>query len=112
MIEKSKAGGFTCIVFADCFCSDLLSSDSSLKDFLVKTGRDPYQLPRSQQEGVFYPTRKIRIPVNKENVLKSGIVKPEDSDKIVSYIDIDLPETALLKNQMMILLNYLLRLVK
>ncbi|MBF12491.1 MAG: hypothetical protein CMC63_09980 [Flavobacteriaceae bacterium] len=83
-----------------------ISSDhprTKIKDFLVKTGRDPYQLPRSQQEGVFYPTRKIRIPVNKENVLKSGIVKPEDSDKIVSYIDIDLPETALLKNQMMML---------
>ena len=38
-----------------------------------------------------YPTDKIRIPVNKENVLKSGIVKPEDADKIVDYIDIKLP---------------------
>ena len=38
-----------------------------------------------------YPTNKIRIPVNKENVLASGIVKPEDADKIVEYIDITLP---------------------
>jgi hypothetical protein len=30
-------------------------------------------------------------------------VKPEDADKIVPYIDIDLPESALLKNQMMML---------
>ena len=83
-----------------------ISSDhprTKIKDFLTKTGRDPNQLPKSQQEGVFYPTRKIRVPVNKENVLKSGIVKPEDADKILSHIDIDLPETALLKNQMMML---------
>ena len=76
---------------------------TKIKDYLIKTGRDPNQLPKSQQEGVFYPTRKIRVPVNKENVLKSGIVKAEDADKIVPYIDIDLPETALLKNQMMML---------
>ena len=76
---------------------------TKIKDYLEKTGRDPEQLPKSQQEGVFYPTRKIRVPVNKENVLKSGVVKPEDADKIVPYIDIDLPETALLKNQMMML---------
>jgi hypothetical protein len=76
---------------------------TKIKDYLEKTGRDPDQLPKSQQEGVFYPTRKIRVPVNKENVLKSGVVKPEDADKILPYIDIDLPETALLKNQMMML---------
>ena len=76
---------------------------TKIKDLLKKTGQDPNQLPESQQEGVFYPTRKIRVPVNRENVLKSGIVKPEDANKIVSYIDIDLPESALLKNQMMML---------
>ena len=76
---------------------------TKIKDLLKQSGEDPNQLPESQQEGVFYPTRKIRIPVNKENVLKSGIVKAEDADKIVPYIDIDLPESALLKNQMMML---------
>ena len=76
---------------------------TKIKDILEKTGRDIDQLPKSQQEGIFYPTRKIRVPVNKENVLESGIVKKEDADKIVPYIDIDLPETALLKNQMIML---------
>ena len=76
---------------------------TKIKDILEKTGRDADQLPKSQQEGIFYPTRKIRVPVNKENVLKSGIVKPEDADKIVPFIDIDLPDTALLKNQMIML---------
>ncbi|MFQ3341405.1 MAG: hypothetical protein ACI9TK_001068, partial [Flavobacteriaceae bacterium] len=76
---------------------------TKIKDLLLKTGRDVNQLPESQQEGVYYPNRKIRIPVNKENVLKSGVVKPEDTHKIVPYIDIDLPESAILKNQMMML---------
>ena len=76
---------------------------TKIKDFLIKSGRDPNQLPMSQQESVFYPTRKIRVPVNRENVLRSGIVKPEDADKILPHIDIDLPETAILKNQMMML---------
>ena len=75
---------------------------TKIKDLLQKTGRE-MNLPESQLEGAFYPTNKIRVPVNKENVLKSGIVNPEDADKIVPYIDIDLPETALLKNQMMML---------
>ena len=40
----------------------------------------------------FFPTNKIRVEVNKENVLKSGLVKPRDEALIVPYIDIDLPE--------------------
>src|SRR5690606_6142623 len=46
---------------------------------------------------------KIRIPVNKENVLKSGLVKEKDSALIVDYIDIDLPKNAIGKNRMMML---------
>ena len=41
--------------------------------------------------------------VNKENVLKSGVVKPEDEALIVSHIDIDLPEGGMTKNQVMML---------
>lgn len=55
------------------------------------------------QEVVYYPTNKIRVYVNKENVLKSGVVKPEDADKIVEYIDIDLPKSGIGKNRMMML---------
>lgn len=50
-----------------------------------------------------YPTRSVRIPVDKENVLKSGIVKAEDADKIVDYIDITLPSWGIGKNRMMML---------
>jgi len=69
----------------------------NIKDFVnwITSGDPATQSVRGrgeyQQTFFYYPTNKIRIPVNKENVLKSGIVKPEDADKIVDYIDITLP---------------------
>ena len=48
------------------------------------------------------PTNKIRIPVNKENAVKYGIVKPEDADKIVDYIDINIGRI-LTKNRILML---------
>src|SRR5690554_3390145 len=42
-----------------------------------------------------FPTNKIRIPVNRENVLKSGTVTEKDQDKILPYIDVDIKANAL-----------------
>jgi tetratricopeptide (TPR) repeat protein len=50
-----------------------------------------------------YPTNKIRIPVNKENALKSGIVAAKDADKIVDYIDITINPNGIQKNQILML---------
>ena len=60
-------------------------------------------IPKSTQQMIYYPTNQIRVPVNKENVLKSGVVKPEDAELIVDYIDIDLPTSGLYKNRLMML---------
>ncbi len=73
------------------------------KSLLLQAGEDPNRLPMGTQEMIFYPTNKIRVPVNKENVIKSGLVKPKDYDLIVPYIDIDLPEGGMTKNQIMML---------
>ncbi|WP_299056936.1 DUF2723 domain-containing protein [uncultured Polaribacter sp.] len=51
----------------------------------------------------FYPTNRIRIPVNKEQVLKNGIVAQKDADKIVPYIDITIDDRALFKNRILML---------
>jgi len=50
-----------------------------------------------------YPTDSIRIPVNKENALKSGIVAAKDTNKIVDYIDIKIDGQALTKNRILML---------
>jgi hypothetical protein len=49
------------------------------------------------------PTRTIRIPVDRAKVLASGTVKPQDSAKIVPYIDIKLKGSSILKSQLIVL---------
>ena len=76
--------------------------ETKLRYYLEKNGADISEYPESTLDLVYYPTDKIRVPVNKENVLKSGLVKEKDSALIVDYIDIDLPG-ALAKNRIMML---------
>lgn len=58
-----------------------------------------------EEDGVpekMLPTNKIRIPVNKKNALKYGIVKQKDADKMVDYIDITI-DRAIGKNSILML---------
>lgn len=61
-----------------------------------------YDLDEDGNPEKMLPTNKIRIPVNKENVLKYGIVAQKDADKIVPYIDITV-DRALAKNTLLML---------
>jgi hypothetical protein len=51
----------------------------------------------------FYPTSKIRIPIDKATILKNKVVDPKLSDSIVPYIDIDIKASAIYKNRLMML---------
>ncbi|WP_233899922.1 DUF2723 domain-containing protein [Tenacibaculum piscium] len=51
----------------------------------------------------FYPTNRIRIPVNKATVLKTGLVAQKDADKILDYIDITVDKQGLTKNRILML---------
>lgn len=53
----------------------------------------------------YLPARKLRIPVNKENVLACGIVPQKDAHLIPEYMDLDIPENkhTLMKVEMMFL---------
>jgi len=50
-----------------------------------------------------FPTKHIRIPVDKEAVLRNGIVAQKDAHKIVPYIDIELEGDFVYKNRLMML---------
>ncbi len=76
---------------------------TKVKSLMEKQERDLSSFSAAYLDAVFYPTNKIRIPVNKQNVLDTGLVKVEDADEIVDYIDVDLPETGISKGQMMML---------
>ena len=51
----------------------------------------------------FYPTDKIRIPVDKNIIIKNKVVNPKYYDSIVPYIDITIKGSALYKNRLMML---------
>jgi len=51
----------------------------------------------------YYPTNKLRILVDKEAVLKNGIVPLKDSAQIVPYIDIEIDRMGLAKNRILML---------
>lgn len=51
----------------------------------------------------FYPTNKVRIPVDKAAVIKHKVVAPQQYDSIVPYIDIEIGGRALYKNRLMML---------
>jgi hypothetical protein len=76
---------------------------TKFKHLFEKQGRETGDYPASTLEIVYYPTNKVRLPVNKQNVLESGLVKEKDSALIVDYIDIDLPENALTKQRILML---------
>jgi hypothetical protein len=70
----------------------------------VKSANEGTKLQVSPTEILdIIPTRTIRIPVDAKKVIASGTVKPEDSSKIVPYIDIKLKGSRILKSQLIVL---------
>lgn len=81
-------------------------SQIELKDFLnfLKL-EDPRALVEMQngQKYHFYPTNKIRIPVDKNAIIANKVVSPKYNDSIVPYIDIEIKGPAIYKNRIMML---------
>ena len=85
---------------------DWVGSDhprTKYKNLLEQYGAELDKVPKFTQNMIFYPTNKIRVPVNKKNVIKSGLVSEKDYKLILDYIDIDLPSSGLYKNQLLML---------
>jgi hypothetical protein len=58
---------------------------------------------QSGQMANFFPTNKVRIPIDKNAVIKHKVVHPKYNDSIVPYIDIDIDGSALYKNRLIML---------
>lgn len=50
-----------------------------------------------------FPTRHVRVPVNKENAIKNGIVKPEDADLIEDFLYLKISTNQISKHRLMML---------
>ncbi len=64
--------------------------------------RTYYDLDEDGIPDKMLPTNKLRIPVNKENALKSGIVAQKDADKMLDYIDIEI-DRGITKNRILMI---------
>lgn len=64
--------------------------------------RSMMELPNGQSIH-YFPSNKIRIPVDREAVIRNKAVAPQYYDSIVPYIDVDIKKSALYKNRLMML---------
>jgi hypothetical protein len=70
---------------------------------LQQQGYDISRIRAQELNANYLPSENIRIPVDKESVLRNGIVPEKDADKIVPYIDIKIKGNALVKNRLLML---------
>lgn len=72
-------------------------------EFLKQDGEDFTKELNNGHRVNFYPTNKIRIPVNRDQVVRNKMVPAKMYDSIVPYIDVDIEGDALYKNRMLML---------
>ena len=75
-----------------------------IKDFIdfIKNPKSTVEMQNGQIIH-FYPTNKIRIPVDKNIIMQNKVVSAKYNDSIVPYIDLDISKNALYKNRLMML---------
>ena len=85
---------------------DFVSSEKPSTKFryvVEKQGEDPGQYPSHLLNSNYFPTKYISIPVNKEMVLKNGIVKPKDGDRIEDNLYTEISGSYIYKNRLLML---------
>ena len=85
---------------------DFITSDDQRTKYGYVLEQQGYETSGQRNQDLnanYAPTEFVRIPVNKEAVLKNGVVAPKDADKIVDYIDIKITGQVIMKNRLMML---------
>lgn len=85
---------------------NFVSSDNpktKLQYILQQNGEDVSFYPRQMLNSNYFPTRNLKIPVNKENAIKNNIVSEKDADKIEDTLYLTITESALYKNRLLML---------
>ncbi len=78
----------------------------NIKDFINFIASDDARTIIEMDNGQkihFYPTNKVRIPIDKNVIIQNRVVNPVHNDSIVPYIDIEIKGQALYKNRLMML---------
>ncbi|SMO35455.1 glycosyltransferase family 117 protein [Solitalea koreensis] len=83
-----------------------MAGNSDLKDVIDFIGSDDQQAKAQTQGGEminYLPTKNLKLTVNKDDVIKYGVVAPKYTGKIVNEIDWTLPSNGLYKNDLLAL---------
>lgn len=78
----------------------------NIKDFINFIASDDSRTIIEMDNGQkihFYPTNKVRIPIDKNVIIQNRVVNPAQNDSIVPFIDIEIKGQALYKNRLMML---------
>ena len=101
--DKYRTGTRDAVYFYDGYkISDRRISVKELIDWIARDDKRN-RISGYSGEEIFFPTKKIRIPVDKKAVLENGIVARKDSAKILDYVDINLKGYGLEKKDILIL---------
>jgi len=88
-------------IFKDAGISDQRWDVSRMNEWVQSDA--PITKVQMGKEYVYFPTKKLRIPVNKEKVLANGTVSPEDAHLILPSIEWNLNVNQMEKKHMMII---------
>jgi hypothetical protein len=87
-----------------CIYNEITQNRWDIKNFLdfIKSD-DPNTLLEMQsgQSVHFFPTNKIRIPIDRDVIIKNKVVAEKYYDSIVPYIDVDIKDRAIYKARIM-----------
>ncbi len=84
---------------------DLLKKPVPIQDAIgfIRSDDPRTKMQLGDKDVDFLPTKQLIIPVDKENVLQSGIVKPEDADLIEDSIVITIKKSSIDRGELMLL---------
>ena len=88
------------------FVFDRIKEYTDIKSIMKFVGSDDPNstVPVSADLSFHYiPTKKLRLPVDKEKVLSNGTISPENADKIVDNVDWVLNRKSVIKNELMLI---------
>ncbi|MDG1189532.1 MAG: tetratricopeptide repeat protein, partial [Flavobacteriales bacterium] len=72
-------------------------------NFIASDNDKTKGMTRNGQKADYCPTNKLKIPINKADIIRKGIVAAEDSNRIVDEVKWELKGNSINKNEMMVL---------
>lgn len=101
--DQYRQGTRDVIYYSDRGISDRRWLASDMMKFIASDDAQTKVRTQSGKSFDFYPTKKLRIPVDKDKVIANGTVSIEDTARVLPYLDWNIRKNYLVKKEIMIL---------